>query len=62
MKIARATKEDIDAAAGLVSVLNTVDDGYYPTKDFDNPGDPTHKVTRRASARSLLTAVLERND
>lgn len=41
MKIARATKEDMDAAAGLVSVLNTVDDGYYPSTEDEYADAPT---------------------
>lgn len=49
MKIAKATPEDMKACLDLVGLLNTVDDGYYPstqeeehTEIFFEPDDPVH--------------------
>lgn len=52
MKIAKASKQDMDAAAELVALLNTVDDGYYPSASgeddageapmFFDEDDPEH--------------------
>lgn len=40
MKLAKATKEDIEAAMKLTGLLNTIDDGYYPADDDeDSDGD-----------------------
>lgn len=42
MKMAKASKQDIDAAIELVSVLGDVDKGYYPsTPDAEDPDEPT---------------------
>jgi len=42
MKMAKASKQDIDAAVELVSVLGDIDKGYYPsTPDAEDPDEPT---------------------
>lgn len=47
MKIAKATPEDMKACLDLVGLLNTVDDGYYPSTEegdetFFDPNDTAH--------------------
>jgi len=42
MKMAKASKQDIDAAVDLAGVLGNVDKGYYPAApDSDDPDEPT---------------------
>ena len=36
MKVGRATKEDINAATRLVSILDAVEEGYYPPSDKED--------------------------
>lgn len=48
MNIAKASKEDINACIDLAALLNTVDDGYYPSSEEDcdetffDPDDKAH--------------------
>ncbi|MCM2310311.1 MAG: hypothetical protein NDI84_02810 [Steroidobacteraceae bacterium] len=41
MKVARAERQDLDAAMMLMGLLDNIDRGYYPSDSDDNEDDPT---------------------
>lgn len=41
MKVAKADRQDLDAAMMLMGLLDTVSGGYYPSDSDDNEDDPT---------------------